>query len=182
MQQVSDVYLVFAAAIDQLAVQRIFAMTTTAIQTGAQRVHLLMQSGGGHVQDGVCLYNYFRAFPAELIVYNVGSISSAGVLAYLGAHHRKAAPLATFMVHRAHATFQGANADMVQARIQSMVMDDDRMEAILKAHLRLPDEKWLIHEHHDLWLTAEEAVQCGLATEIGDFAPPAGSVVYNVFG
>jgi ATP-dependent Clp protease, protease subunit len=75
-----------------------------------------MQTTGGNVQDGVCLYNYFRTLPVDLSVYNVGSISSAGVIAYLGAKNRKAATLATFMIHRSHASFQGANVDTIQAR------------------------------------------------------------------
>jgi len=39
-----DVYLVFAAYVDQVAVQRIFGLTTMAIQGGAKRIHLLMQT------------------------------------------------------------------------------------------------------------------------------------------
>jgi ATP-dependent protease ClpP protease subunit len=37
-------------------------------------------------------------------------------------------------------------------------------------------------EHHDLWLTGEEAVECGLATEVEEFAPPKGTIIYNVLG
>ena len=177
-----ETFLLFAALIDQLAVQRIFAMTAVALQGGSQRIHLLMQTTGGNVADGICLYNYFKAFPGNLTAYNVGSISSAGVLAYLGARTRKTATLATFMIHRSSATFQGANADVIQARIPSLIMDDQRSEAILKEHVNLTEEQWTTHKASDLWLDAKQAVATGLATEIGDFAPPAGELVYNVFG
>jgi ATP-dependent Clp protease, protease subunit len=173
-------YLVFAAYIDQLAVQRIFATTAAAIQDRVGSIHLLMQSVGGNVADGICLYNYFRALPVPLTIYNAGGVSSAAVLAYLGAPHRKTARSAAFMIHRSHATFQGANAEAIQARMQSLVMDDERTETILRQHLNLPKDKWAVHEHHDLWLTGEEAVQFGLATELGDFAPPKGATIYNV--
>jgi PAS domain S-box-containing protein len=36
------------------------------------------------------------------------------VIAYLGAPTRKVATSATFMIHRAHATFQGANAEAIR--------------------------------------------------------------------
>jgi ATP-dependent protease ClpP protease subunit/HAMP domain-containing protein len=97
-------YLVFSGYIDQLAVQRVFGMTAAAIQDGVSEVHLLMQSVGGSVADGVCLYNYFRTFPVPVTIYNAGGISSAAVLAYLGAPHRLANRSASFMVHRSHAT------------------------------------------------------------------------------
>jgi ATP-dependent Clp protease protease subunit len=173
-------YPVFAAYIDQLAVQRVFAMTAAAIQDGVGGIHLLMQSVGGNVADGICLYNYFRQFPLPVTIYNAGGVSSAAVLAYFGAPNRKTARSAAFMVHRSHATFQAANADVIQARMQSLIMDDERTEAILREHLKLPDDKWRVHENHDLWLTGQEAVECGLATEIGEFAPPKGATVYNV--
>jgi ATP-dependent Clp protease protease subunit len=124
--------------------------------------------------------NYFRTFPLPVTIYNAGGISSAAVLAYLGAPQRLANPSASFMVHRSHATFQAANADVIQARIQSLIMDDERTENILRQHLKLPSDKWEVHEHHDLWLTAGEAVEYGLATHLGDFAPPRGAKVYNV--
>lgn len=175
-------YLLFAGKIDQLAVQRIFATTTAAIQNGPRPVHLLIQSQGGHIADGVCLYNYLRTFPSPISVYNVGSISSAAVTAYLGAPRRVAAPLSTFMVHRSTANLRGANADVVQARVPSLIMDDKRTEDILREHVHLAAEKWAVHATADLWLAAEEAVETGLATEIGHFAPQPGASLVNVLG
>jgi hypothetical protein len=35
-------------------------------------------------------------------------------------------------------------------------------------------EKWEIHKVSDLWLSADEAVACGLSDETADFAPPTG--------
>ena len=36
-------------------------------------------------------------------------------------------------------------------------------------------------EHHDVYLTGEEAVKYGIATELGEFAPPLGTQVYKAF-
>src|SRR5215217_2667776 len=58
----------------------------------AQRVahvHMLFQSNGGTVCDGVCLYNFFRSLPISLTLYNTGSVAPVAVVAYLGAHERK---------------------------------------------------------------------------------------------
>jgi ATP-dependent Clp protease protease subunit len=178
--QPTEAYLIFSGYIDQLAVQRFFALTAEATRTGYRHIHVLLQSLGGGIQEGVCLYNYFRTLPIPITVYNVGGVSSAAVFAFLGAEDRVASTFGAFMIHRAHATFQGANSDVVQTRGQSLIDDDRRAEAILKAHIQLSDEQWQTHRYADLWLTAEEAVAIGLATRIGEFSPPPGTMLHNV--
>jgi ATP-dependent Clp protease protease subunit len=143
-------------------------------------VHLLFQSTGGTVADGVCLYNFLNTLPIEISLYNVGTVASAGALAYLGAKTRKVSTTGTFMLHRTQATPFGATAERLLALGKSVMLDDQRTEAILRSHLNLPDDLWEIHRVADLWLSAEEAVKYGLATEIADFAPPKGTLLFGV--
>ena len=55
------VYAVFSGGIDQSTVQRIINAFTTAMSQGVTDVHLLFQSAGGFIGDGICLYNFLRA-------------------------------------------------------------------------------------------------------------------------
>ena len=176
---INSVYAVFAGAIDQAAVQRIFQGITGASASGVNDIHLLFQSFGGTVGDGVCLYNFFRSLPIDLTLYNVGNVSSAATTAFLGAKKRKASTYATFMVHRVQSPGQPATSERLHAIAHSVVADDERTEAILRQHLTLNDDQWLVHRNADLWLTAKEAASCGLA-EIGEFCPPIGSKIFNV--
>lgn len=166
--------MTFAGMIDQLAVQRIFNLFAASVQDWVGKIHLLIQSIGGNVADGVCLYNFFSTFPIPVTAYNSGSVSSAAVIAYLGASERIVSDTATFMIHRSQATLQGAGAAAVQTRLASLIMDDDRCERILHTHLHMPDDKWAVHQNHDLWLDSTEAVRFGLASRAGSFSPPAG--------
>jgi ATP-dependent Clp protease protease subunit len=175
----SVVYAIFAGFIDQSAVQRIFQGVCAAITNRIQHIHLLFQSYGGTVGDGVCLYNFFRGLPIGLTLYNVGNVSSAAVIAYLGAHERKTSAYATFMVHRTQSPQQAASAERLHAIAHSVVADDERTEAILRQHLTLSEDQWAIHRTAELWFTAKEAELCGLA-EIGEFAPPLGSMLFQV--
>ena len=177
--ETNSVYAVFAGGIELSAVQRIFQGITGASTAGVNDIHLLFQSFGGSVADGVCLYNFFRSLPISLTLYNVGSVTSAATTAYLGAQKRKVSAHATFMVHRVQSPGQPATAERLHAITQSVIADDERTEAIIRQHLTLTDDQWLIHRNADLWFTAKEAVACGLA-EIGEFAPPAGSKIFNV--
>ena len=177
-----EVYGTFSGTIDQLALNRIFstgAFVTNAIPR-IGRVHLLFQTSGGLVADGVCLYNYFRTFPAPLTLYNAGSVQSIGTIAFLGAAQRKTSARATFMLHRTRASPQFAQAEALQQFADGVALDDRRTEAILRHHVALTSAQWAQLDRGDLQFSSEEALRIGLASEIGDFAPPAGTGVFNI--
>jgi ATP-dependent Clp protease protease subunit len=177
---INEIYALFAGMIDQDAVRRLFNGLTTAITNRIDRMHLLLQSTGGSVSDGVCLYNFFRTLPIELKIYNCGSVSSIAAIAYLGAQSRKVSAHATFMLHRTHISPQMATAERLQALANTIGIDDQRTEAILRDRLTLSDDKWAIHRMTELWFNTQEAVECGLADEVAEFAPPKGSMVFSL--
>jgi ATP-dependent Clp protease protease subunit len=171
----NEVFAVFCGLIDQAAVQRIFQGVTAAINTGVTHLHLLFQSTGGFVGDGVCLYNFFRSLPLSLTLYNAGAVQSIAAIAYLGAKKRQTSAHASFMIHRTY-TQQLATASRLQAAAKSLILDDQRTEAILREHLRLPDDRWKEFDYHDLVFSGREAVTIGLADEIGEFSPKTAQV------
>jgi ATP-dependent protease ClpP protease subunit len=179
-QPVTDVYCLFAGAIDQLAVQRFNNLIAITTQGGAKHIHMLFQSTGGFIGDGVCIYNLFHACPIELTLYNVGSVCSAGVIAYLGAENRKISQYATFMVHRSYISPAMATTERLSSAAGQMTLDDERVESILKLHTKLPTEKWEAHKFADVWLSAKEAETAGIGT-IGEFAVPLGTKLFNVW-
>jgi ATP-dependent Clp protease protease subunit len=174
------IYAVMAGEINQFTVHRLFHVITTAAQNDGRAVHLLLQSTGGAPQDGVALYNFLKGFPIATTVYNVGTVSSAATTGYLGAPIRIASKYASFMIHRPYASPQFLNPERMQAQLAGLVIDDDRTEAIMRAETKIPAERWETHKSADLWLTAQEAKDFGLVTEIAEFAPPARSLVLNV--
>lgn len=169
----------FAGPIDQQSVQRIFTSIAAGSANKIEHIHVLFQSFGGAVADGICLYNFFRTLPIDLTLYNVGNVSSAATIAFLGAKGRKVAANATFMIHRAQSPGQPASAARLQAMAHSVAIDDRNLEAVLRAHLDMSPDRWAIHDIADLWLSADEAVACKLA-EIGEFSPPKGAQIFNI--
>ena len=167
--------------IDNAAVGRIMSNLAGASADGYTHVHLLFQSYGGTVGDGVCLYNFFRMLPIDLTIYNAGKIESIATIAYLGAKYRKTNAHATFMIHRTNTTPPLTTASRLQALAKGMLIDDARTEAILREHLDLSPEQWADREDdQDVTFTAPEAIRIHLAHEIGDFAPPHGTRLYNI--
>ena len=176
----ADVYAVFCGGIEQATAQKIVNGLTGAMALKVQHVHVLFQTAGGYIADGVFLYNFFRTIPIELTLYNGGQISSAGVMVFLGARHRKTSPNATFMVHRSTNTAQFATSSKLQHMAKSLILDDQRCETILRDHVNLPPELWAEIEHRDLYISGDEAVSFSMADEIGEFSPPAGTQAYNL--
>jgi ATP-dependent Clp protease, protease subunit len=148
--------------------------------TGASHIHLLFQCSGGIVGDGISLYNLFRVCPIDLTLYNVGSICSIGVIAFLGAMNRKISQHATFMIHRAYVNPSMATSERLQAAADQMIMDDDRIETILKHHTQIPSEKWEMHKYSDVWISSDDAIEWRFG-EYGEFSPPVGTRLYNIW-
>ena len=175
-----DIYALFCGVIDQSAVQRVFNAFAIASTNRVPRIHLLFQSSGGSVADGVCLYNFFRTATIELVLYNVGSVQSIATIAYLGAQRRKTSARATFLIHRTSAGSHLATAAGLKGLTEGVVLDDQRTESILRDHLKLVPERWSDLNLSNLYFSGEEAIQVGIADEIGEFAPPKGAQIYNI--
>jgi ATP-dependent Clp protease protease subunit len=176
----AEVYAIYCGAIDQANAQKAVNSLTIAIGAKVKHIHLLFQSAGGYVGDGVFLYNLLRSIPVETTLYNVGQISSAGVVVYLGARHRKTARSATFMLHRSTNSPQFATASKLSHVSKTLILDDERTETIVRAHVKFPPEFWDALAHHDIYVSGKEAVDFGIADEIGEFSPPPGVQVFNL--
>lgn len=180
----SEIYATLAGPINEAMVQRVFQSFTLAMNNQVRTLHLLMQSTGGFIGDGIAIYNFIRNIPLEVITYNGGFVQSVAVVSFLGAKEkRKASKTATFMIHRAKfSTPIPASSAQLKGMADSVTIDDARMEQILRAHITMPDEKWKVHKCADLHITAEQALEYKIINEIADFSPPLGATIFNVLG
>ncbi len=177
----NEVWATFSGPIDNNSVQKFFQSFASATANKVDTVHLLIHSLGGYVNDGLCLYNYLKSLPINIVAYNVGNVSSIAVIIFLAANKRICTSNATFMIHKSHSSpAQGQTSTNLKAIADSLDIDNIRTESILKEHLIIPEEKWLLHERGDLVITANEAVAFNIAHEIGQFAPPKYTTVYNI--
>ena len=143
--------------------------------------HVLLQSHGGYVSDGLCLHHYLANLGVDIRFYNAGAVVSIAVPLFLSGRYRVAAPTARFMIHRSHASPpEGAGAEELRIIADGLLADDRRTETILRAKLTLTPRQWKIHLHEDLHLDAEAALKAGLVHEIGAFAPPPGARLVNM--
>ncbi len=172
-----DLYAVLSGTLDSSAMPRILAGFGNASQNNVQHMHVLFQSTGGGIREGIRLYNFFKNFSIDLTLYNMGVVSSVAVIPYLGAKTRKVSRHATFMIRRTQPTNQATNNDTVEAPAD---LFDKTAEAILREHINMPANRWAHFSHNDLWFSAEQAVKYGIAHEIGDFAVRADAKIWTL--
>ncbi|MGC1889211.1 MAG: ATP-dependent Clp protease proteolytic subunit [Stellaceae bacterium] len=175
------VYATFAGGINQDTLNRIFLNLSAATQRGVTTIHLLFESTGGNVGDGISLFNYFDSFPLKLHIYNTGTVASVAVTSFLGAPHRYASAHATFMIHRSRFNFLApGQAAQLLAIASSLQADDARTEAIIRSRTVIPEDRWAAQTINDVTITAQEALNFGLVHEIREFRPPAGNQIFNI--
>jgi ATP-dependent Clp protease, protease subunit len=175
-----NLYAVFSGEINQDSTKRFFKAISAATAKNVRHIHVLMESYGGFVGDGICLYNFFKSLPVDLTLYNAGAVQSIATIAYLGAKYRKASARAAFMIHRTLVSPQLANSAKLHAVAKSITIDDERTESILREHLQLSKEEWDALNYTDLHFSGAESLNIGLVQEIGEFAPPSGSQLWDI--
>ena len=177
----TDAWFTLSGDVNSDMVHRVFEAVSSMSEAGIETAHVLVQSNGGYVSDGLCLYNFMARSPIEFVMYNGGAVASIAVILFLSGGPRYASETARFMVHKSHATASpGARPDALNIIVEGLRADDARTEAILRRHVVLTPEQWATHQYSDLHLTARDARVAGLITDIADFVPPKGAHLRNV--
>lgn len=174
-------YFTLTGDINSDMVRRVFQALEKISFDRIDTAHILLQSNGGYVSDGICLYNTLRNAPLNLIMYNCGAVASIAVTVFLAGQRRIASETARFMIHKSHATIPvGARPEALQIIADGLMADDRRTETILRRHIQLTKRMWDVHAHSDLHLSPQDALATSLIDQLGDFAPPSGSLLFNI--
>jgi ATP-dependent Clp protease, protease subunit len=60
-------------------VHRVFDAVSGMSEAGIDTAHVLIQSNGGYVSDGLCMYNFLSNAPVKFVMYNAGAVASIAV-------------------------------------------------------------------------------------------------------
>ena len=180
-EQKREAWFTLSGDVNSDMVHRVFEAVAEMTEDGLETAHVLVQSNGGYVSDGLCLYNFLANSPVEFVMYNAGAVASIAVIVYLAGTRRYASETARFMVHKSHATASpGARPDALNIIVEGLRADDARTESILRKHIELAPEQWAIHQYSDLHLNARDARLAGMIHEVADFGPPRGARLSNI--
>ena len=108
-------------------------------------------------------------------------VSPGCAFSTLGARHRHVSAVGTFMIHKTYFPAQsGANAFRLKALSELAAGEDIRIESIIKAMTRIPDDRWEHHALGDVSFDAQDSIEFGIAQDIREWSVPSGGQVYNI--
>ena len=133
---------------------------------GVTEVNVHVDSYGGEISAGWTVYNVLKDFRGTVNTFADGFVASAAVYPFLAGQRRAANPMSAFFLHQAWSMEVG-NAE----ELRKAAEDLDKLNAIgleAFAAVGIDKERVLELERAETWLTAAEALELGLATEILD--------------
>ena len=167
----------FNSQVNPMTSSALMAVLAEAVNHEHDEIHLLLNTPGGTVADGVTVYNFIRALPAKVLIYNIGTVASIGNVIYQAAHKRLCARTSSFMFH-------GVGFDVTMSeryelkrlreKIDHIRNDQGMISQIIARHTNLSTS-----EIEELFLEmrlmrADEALDGGVTDEVGDINLPPG--------
>lgn len=168
-----EIWVTCVGEIDVQIARSFSQLLVNAASDNVTRIHTLIQSPGGTINEGIFLYEFFKSFPVEVVAYNAGHIGSASLTAYLGARKRYVCSTGTFLIHRSKpAPVNTWSLPHLQTIVDGLQIEDARTQAVLRSAANLTQAHWdTFFAGCDLTLDANTAIGVGIAQGLGSFTP-----------
>ena len=130
-------------------------------------IELYLSTYGGGCYDGLALYDVIEASQTPVEVICTGKIMSMGIIVALGAKVRKGYRNTTFMIHQVSGNSIGTLRDMEET-IAEVSRINEMIFKVIKSKTKITEERLhqVIQQKQDWFITAEEALELGILTEI----------------
>lgn len=128
-------------------------------------IHLRVNSGGGSLFDGIAVLDRLRNLKSNVYTYVEGGVASAATLLTIVGKKRFIGKHSMMLIHQLSSfncgTFhQLEDGQANNRRFMALVKD------IYKTYTKLPMKKIDEILKHDIWFSAQECIEYGLADEI----------------
>ena len=177
------VFVSFSAEIVPKTTEALIAVLSDQANKQVDEVYLMLSTPGGSVMHGFNLYNAMKAFPFNLITHNVGNVDSIGNIVFLAGRRRFACANSTFMFHGVgFDTMPGMRLEekFLQERLDSILQDQRRMGAVIRAHTNLNDGQIQELFREARTKDANYALGVGIVHEVRDVQIPPGQPVISL--
>ncbi len=157
-----------------------FAAAVDALPDGTTEIILLINSPGGEVWDGLAILNTLRKHPARVVAIVEGIAASAASFIAAGCDEMVMAGNSEVYIHNAWGYASG-DADDMRAAAEDLERLDRNIAAIYAEKSGQTVDYWLAEMPRDRFMSAEEAVESGLADRIeGDGDAPAARARFDL--
>jgi ATP-dependent protease ClpP protease subunit len=141
----------------------------------APNLTVRLNSPGGSVFEGIAIANALRSHPADITVQVDGIAASIASVIALAGDRLVMMPHSQLMIHDASGVCLGNAADMAQMA-QLLEQQSDNLADVYAAKAGGTRAEWRARMQAETWYLAAEAVEAGLADEVGQPRRGPGSV------
>lgn len=130
-------------------------------------IQFYLSTYGGGCYDGLSLYDVIETSDTPIEVVCTGKIMSMGIIVALGARVRKGYRNTTFMIHQVSGFSFGTLKDMEET-VAEVSRVNNMLFQVIKAKTKITEEQLndVIRNKKDWFISAEEALELGILTEI----------------
>lgn len=148
--------------------------TQLAALQGVDNINVYINSYGGEVGEGLAIYNALKRHPAQVTTYCDGFACSIASVIFMAGDKRVMGNPSRLMIHDAWTSVYAANADELRKQADDL---DNVTAASVKAYMaRINIEEAKLREmmKAETWLTEEEALEMGFATDVDEVVETEG--------
>lgn len=132
----------------------------------APTINLHLNSPGGYVDDGIAIYNILKAHPSKVNVYIPGIAASIATVIAMAGDRVVIAPHARMMIHNAWVMAQG-DSNAFRELADHLEESNRNIASIYAERAGSDVDHWLSLMSETTWFGDQEAVNAGLADEVG---------------
>jgi len=134
-------------------------------------IRMFVNSPGGHVESADTIFDVIRFVRAPVKIVGTGWVASAGALIFVAAkkENRFALPNTRFMLHQPSGGAMGRASD-IAIEAKEIIRMRQRLNETFARETGQPIEKVTRDTERNFWMSAEEAVEYGLASRVINLA------------
>ena len=159
--------LIISCEINQQQASNVISQLIALQDDSDEPITLYINSQGGHVESGDTIHDMIRFVKPTVRMVGTGWVASAGALIYVAVpkENRFCLPQTRFLLHQPAGGMGGTAADIdIEAR--EIIRMRQRLNQIFAEQTGQPIERIEQDTRRNFWLSAEEAIEYGLAGKI----------------
>ncbi|MGD0587019.1 MAG: head maturation protease, ClpP-related [Oryzomonas sp.] len=133
-------------------------------------IDVYISSPGGSFHDGMKIYNTLKRHPAFVTTFNDSEAASIASVLFLAGDRRVAAPGSNMMIHLPSVEQCSGTADDLRKAADYLDVIRDSLVGIYRGCCSMTDAEILSALEAETYYSAEQALEIGFATEIGEQA------------
>lgn len=151
---------------DKMA-KSIVAQLVALSQESTDPIYMVVSSPGGHVESGDLIHDMVRFIPAPVTMIGSGWVASAGTHIFLAVPKERRLCLENtrFLIHEPSGGVGGSATD-IEIQLHEIVKMRERLIKIIARETDQSVEKVSSDIDRDHWMSAEEAIDYGLASRM----------------